>query len=200
MTHPVFVMHDANAKVIRAQLFFLSIALIFMSTSNVTLSEDSSILGIGIKGLELDHLIALIASVVLYQLVHFVWVSWESLVEWRLRLTALGTGSWGGNGLKVSYEDEALKVRQTTLYAYIIDVLDSKLNQSEAEKFSSEIAETLNADHVQKALLRFDSSFKMFCRIQNIRWIVIEFGVPLALGLTGLFLASVKFELLDCLS
>lgn len=200
MMHPVFVMHDSNTKVIRAQLFFLSISLSFLSTSSINLSKQSSVLGIGIEGLELDHLLLVISAVVVYQLIHFVWVSWESFAEWKLRLTALDTGGWGGGGISIAAEDEDTKVRQTTLYAYIVDIFDHTLSSGDKDKAIEDVTKMLADSRIEDALARFDDSFKMFCRMQNIRWLVIEFGLPLLLGIISLYFAAKKYGVFDCVA
>lgn len=195
MTHPVFVTHDTNAKVIRAQLFFLSTSLIFISTSSITISDKSSVLGIGIEGLELNNLLLLLSIVIAYQLVHFTWASWESFLEWRVRLTALDTGGFGGGGLRISAEDEATKVRQTTLYAYVVKILPQSLSSDDKEKITSELEKCLISERVHESLVRFDLYYKMFWKSQNIRWLILEFGLPLLLGVCSLGLAANKYGL-----
>lgn len=211
MSHPVFLTHDTNAKIIRAQLFFFSVSTLFLVNSQVTVGDHSSILGISLQGLTQSHLLSILAILLVYQTIHFVWASWESIGEWRVRQTALGTGGWDGGGRKISAEDERDKVRQTTLYVFMVDVLESELktvgsriekitedsqqkNREELDKALNRIVETLTIDRIGDSLWRFDNWFKMFCKMQNYRWVILEFLLPLLLSFAAL-LSSLSYIL-----
>ncbi|MHC4337552.1 MAG: hypothetical protein ACYSTG_06330 [Planctomycetota bacterium] len=51
-----------------------------------------------------------------------------------------------------------------------------------------EIQKTLNADRVPASLDRFDSWFRIFLKSQNIRWLLIEFGLPVSLSGYAIYL------------
>lgn len=205
MEHPVFLMHDSSAKIIRAQLFFLSVSAILLVASGITIGEGSSILGISVDGLTQKHVLWTLASLIFYQILHFLWASWESFCEWRLRQSALDTGGWGGGGIKILEENEALKVRQTTLYAYMTDVLGHDLNKlrniisknsdlddnetREAKAILKNICESIESPRVDDAMWRFDNWFRMFCKSQNWRWLLLEMLLPLLLGIAAIALA-----------
>lgn len=206
MEHPVFLMHDNSAKIIRAQLFFLSISTILLVVSGIAIGERSSILGISVEGLTLKHVLWVLVCLILYQMLHFLWASWESFCEWRLRQSALDAGGWGGGGIKILEENEALKVRQTTLYSYMTYVLDSDLkglhekinhlaeNGSEKELKDIEsainrISDAFHSPRIDDSMWRFDNWFKMFCKSQNWRWLLLEMLLPLVLGFVAIILS-----------
>lgn len=209
MDHPVFIMHDNAAKIVRVQLFFLSISSIFLAYSGVSVGEGSSILGIRLEGLKNSHIFWLTSFLVAYQMIHFLWSSWESFCEWRIRQSALDSGGIGGSGIKITKEDEGLKIRQTTIYSYLNHTLGhdlnnlrkeiSSFNESEAKDKAKKIESHLNDlyrhlkdPRIINSLWRFDNWFKMFCRAQNIRWLILEVSLPVALGIWALTLSLSK--------
>jgi hypothetical protein len=203
MEHPVFLGHDANAKIIRAQLFFLSVTTIFLTNSSIKVSSGSTVLGIGLEGLTTAHILKVLLFLIAYQIIHFSWASVESFYEWRARLTALDTGGWGGGGVQISSEDI------DTLYAYITDIVNHDLKElgklaaktqpentsqhnQEVEKILTRITETLTHHRTSDALWRFDNWFKLFCKIQNIRWFFLELFTPIALGFIAIYFIIVN--------
>lgn len=106
MKHPIFIGHDANARIIRAQLFFISVATIFIVHFDIQIASDSSVLGIKLKNLTTDHVLWLALILIVYQIIHFILVSCEAVLEWWTRQTALDTGGWGGGGMNIILEDE----------------------------------------------------------------------------------------------
>lgn len=52
------------------------------------------------------------------------------------------------------------------------------------------VTETLESNRVPVSLARFDNRFQIFLRSQNLRWLVIEAGLPLLLGSYALLLLN----------
>ncbi len=53
-----------------------------------------------------------------------------------------------------------------------------------------EVNKTLDANRVPASLERFDSWFKVFLKSQNIRWLLIEFLLPISLGIWAVYLLT----------
>lgn len=206
MDHPVLLAHDSTAKIVRAQLFFIAVSTLLLSSTSITIGEGSSILGIQLEGLTSKHIFTVASLLLAYQILHFLWASFESVYEWRARLTALDTGGWGGGGIRIADEDQKIKIRQTTLYAFFTSVLNSDLlNARELlEKIETpensatikdlakpleRIADVLCNPRVEESLWRFDNWFKMFCKMQNYRWLILDFSIPIILGVSALICA-----------
>ena len=186
MTHPVFLMHDGNSKIIRIQLMVFSSIVIILSNESMTIKGNIRILGVNIDGFTEIYFFSIMFWLLSYQLIHFLWVSTESFTEWRLRQTALETASWGGNGLIVKSMDQNIKARNNTLYAYLHDVIiDGTDYDKKIEKLNDAFKE-IESSNLSKALWRFDHWFKMFNKFQNWRWISIEFGLPATIGVLGI--------------
>ncbi|WP_306607384.1 hypothetical protein [Azonexus sp.] len=210
MEHPVFLAHDSHARIIRAQLFFVAFSTIFLIWSEVKIGDESSILGIRLDGLTTEHVLLIVLFLLSYQIVHFLWISWESILEWRIRQTALDTGGWGGGGIKISSKDPSEKVRQTTLYAYLKDVVHldiDKIRSSSTDESSikindisqslSSIKNILESERISDSLWRFDNWFKMFYKAQNCRWLFLDFLLPLVLGVVAIALV-IKVLFFQC--
>lgn len=206
MDHPVFFMHDNTAKLIRAQLFFLSISTILLAGSGITMTGDSSILGIKVSGLTRTHMLWILVLLLLYQTLHFLWASWESFCEWRLRQSALDAGGWGEGGIRIADKNQSLKIRQTTLYCFMTYVLESDLNNlyqkisnlathdnprdlAGIEDSINKLRETLETSRIDDAIWRFDNFFRMFCKSQNWRWLILEMLLPIGLGVVAIVLS-----------
>lgn len=211
MKHPVFLMHDTNAKLIRAQLFFLSVASIFLVAGGIEISHGASILGIQIENLSIQHLYVLLSILLIYQMIHFGWSSVEAFVEWRLRLTALSTAKHGGRGLILEPRDEKDDARQNTVYAFIFNGIKEKIKAAESklcsealgkekslEEIKSELKKIqnfLDSHEIKESMSRFDKWYIFFSKAQNIRWFTLEFMLPLILG--SIALITLLFEILN---
>lgn len=51
-----------------------------------------------------------------------------------------------------------------------------------------EVKKTLDANRVPASLERFDGWFKIFLKSQNVRWLLIEFLLPISLGIWAVYL------------
>lgn len=56
----------------------------------------------------------------------------------------------------------------------------------------AQIEKTLTSARIPVSLRRFDSWFLFFLKSQNIRWLIIDAGSPLALGLTALLMLGMQ--------
>jgi hypothetical protein len=189
LAHPVFLMHDAGTKVIRLQLILVSFFALIISLPEINLTGTVNFLGISISGVTEQRIFSIIFWVLLYQLSHFIWASWEAWLEWRIRQTALDTASHGSFGLKIKHDDDLLAVRNTTIYAYIIDLIGNITSETPEDlwkRLDSYFLERSNS-RIELAFVRFDSLFLMFNKFQNWRWVLIEFGAPFVLSILALF-------------
>ncbi|MDO3381068.1 hypothetical protein [Gilvimarinus algae] len=204
LQHPVFIKHEPGTRIVKAQLLFFSLSAIALLISDLDIGPNSSILGINLVDLEKSDILWLLFSIIIYQLSHFFWISIESFSEWRVRQTALDTGGWDGGGDRITEEDLTLKVRNTSIYRFLIRGLlydaekikesanalgtksDKELKQIQTSL--DNILELLRTPRLDDALWRFDHWFLMLCKMQNYRWLMFEFLIPIALGVFALSL------------
>lgn len=203
LKEPVFIGHDARSQIVRVQLFFLSAVTIVYSALGLKINPSSSIFGLRFDGLNDGSFKAILLVVLIYMVIHFVWLSADAFLEWRLRIT--GTRSAFITTAKNASEhaDYPNNPRQSTLYHYYseemldkLSSLDSMITISSAnfdnvDKQSihaniSKLIESVEDPRVSVSLRRFDNWFKYFQISQNLRWFFIEFLFPLLLGLVAI--------------
>lgn len=126
--------------------------------------------------------------VVAYLVVHFGWNSITHFQQWRLRVTgtrlAFKTGRSPGLYLeddeRGDYPDDP---RQSTLYTWWL--VQAKQLASNPETPDG----VMSSERIHPSLDRFDRWFRLFQWNQVARWLVIEWGLPLALGVWAIWLA-----------
>ena len=232
---PVFIGFDDKTTKIRTSLFLLSVVSIGYALGGLQIDENSSFLGLKFTGLNDELFRTGLLVTMVYLLVHFLWNSVDTFVEWMLRISgtrvAFTTGSFYGN----KNCDYPKHPRQSTLYNWwkgqsgILDVVDTRWKsiQSQAVKtrqdtdkqqdkldplgqkalidlqrtlkallekadnihlMQEELKKLYGAERIEVSLQRFDSWFKLFLQSQNLRWITIEFSLPVGLALWAIYL------------
>jgi hypothetical protein len=87
-----------------------------MALANLRINADSSILGLRFTGLSDLVIRFTLAAIILYLLFHFVWVSWDSFLEWKLRITGTRSAFQTGSFWASEHVDFPSDPRQSTLY------------------------------------------------------------------------------------
>lgn len=117
---PVFIGFDDKTAKIRTSLFLLSVVGLGYALGDLHIQEGSSFLGLKFTGLD-DNLFRMgLLVTITYLLVHLLWNSYDSFMEWRVRISgtrlAFQTASYFGNTNKDSPQD----ARQSSLYHWWI--------------------------------------------------------------------------------
>lgn len=113
---PVFVEFPENVWKIRTNLMATSgVALVF-AFGSLHIGKESTALGIQFTGLTDETVGRGLCAMLIYLLVHFLWSSFDSLMEWRLRITGtrltfITTGMFSNDTC-----DYPTDPRQSTLY------------------------------------------------------------------------------------
>jgi hypothetical protein len=87
LKEPVAAQFSEQAWKIRTSLFIASTIALVVALANLRINADSSILGLRFTGLSDPVIRFTLAAIILYLLFHFVWVSRDSFLEWKLRIT-----------------------------------------------------------------------------------------------------------------
>jgi hypothetical protein len=147
-----------------------------------------------------------------------VWLSIEAFQEWRIRLTGSTQVYSSGSSYGSGYEDYTDNPRQSTLYNFVrshfvknrkdgfskntlsnrIAWLEGELlkipeterpkDWSSTQQQIKELQNILTDGRLVVSIKRFDRWFMYFHRIQNYRWLLLDFLLPLVLGFTGITL------------
>lgn len=150
---PVQTELTENAWKIRTNLMLAAVVSIAVVFADLHIEPDSQILGLKFKGLNDTVLTNGLIAVVSYLLIHFLWSSFDSILEWRLRITGTKVAFVTTARLASEHGDYPNNPRQSTLYNWwksearkiekissTSDEIDSKLRAWETtlkEKFSN---------------------------------------------------------------
>jgi hypothetical protein len=108
---------DDNTLKIRRNLLLIASLAIFLNHFGLSISEGS----VSVLGTKIDHLsnqairVGLLVSLG-YHLVHFTWIVWEHLFEWRVRLTGTKLERITAGTFASEAGDYPSDPRQSTLY------------------------------------------------------------------------------------
>lgn len=218
MGNPVFIGYDTKTQIVRTQLFLFSTIAIVFGAYDFQIVSETSFLGVKFKGLSTDVFNTVMTVALGYLIVHFVWLSIETFQEWRIRLTGSKQSSLSGMVYNSLYDDHTDNPRQSNLYNYVIKNLVRnrkdgfsknslsnriawlegellKIPETERPEDWSSIQQQikqlhtlLTNDRLVVSINRFDRWFMYFHRIQNYRWLLLDFLLPLVLGFTGITL------------
>lgn len=144
---PVSAEFAENVLKVRRNLLISSGVSILAVTASAKLDPKASILGFKFIGLTDEMMRAGLLAATLYLLIHFVWYVFDSLLEWRLRVTgtrvAFVTGAKAGSE-HADYPDDP---RQSTLYSWWLDrarqLQHSSVNLTALDKILAEWEEAV---------------------------------------------------------
>lgn len=235
LSEPVLVSFPDNVKKVRNHLMILCFVSLFLTLGDIGIDPSSTFFGLKFNNLDDELIFYGLVVLLIYQLIQFVWYSYDALQEWELRTTGTKGAFSPVNDMNLDesiHPDFPSDARNSTLYywwktqtKYIGDLQplfnDAKekmdqfekrvheatdrdslsrdtmnisihvmpLKESWAEVSSSlkAIKDTLGSDQIPKSLGTFDRRFRFFLVSQNLRWILIEYAVPIILASVSLY-------------
>lgn len=113
---PAFSEFPENAWKVRTNLILAAVISISVVFGDLHIEPDSQILGLKFKGLTDTVLTNGLIAVVAYLLIHFLWVSIDALLEWRLRVTGTKVAFVTTGRFSSEHGDYPSDPRQSTLY------------------------------------------------------------------------------------
>jgi len=162
---PIAAGLDDEAKKVRRNLLAVSFICLCVSFLGVSISADSTFVGIKLINLKPSHIRIALGSLAAYFLFHFIWQAWESYGEWCLRLTgtrlAFTTGSTWGNEA-CDYPNDP---KQSTLYNWwlnqskIFQDSDDACGFSDIKKTIQELNSSITNNSVVG--INFDKELKL---------------------------------------
>lgn len=87
LSMPVLVSFPDNVKKIRNHLMILSFIALFLTLGKVGIDPSSTFFGLKFKNLDDELIFNGLIVLLVYQLIQFVWYSYDSLQEWEIRTT-----------------------------------------------------------------------------------------------------------------
>lgn len=204
LSEPMFADMTDNELKIRRNLLIVSFISIFVSVSGIHIDESVVIWGITFKYLTPDKIYFALWLICFYLFLHFSWISIHIGVELTLRArgarNSISMYKWWFNEIRevnnlilptktVIEHCEKLKAVDVNNKENIDAVLTSSSNIQNYLKRMTSLAET---PFFQNSLKNYDKWYIRFINSQNLRWIIIEIGLPIIMGLVTLVLLGSK--------
>ena len=165
---PFFGDFPENALKVRRNLVILSVILIAINLGGIQINSSSTFLGLRFDGLNSVFLLQILSYINLYLLIHFSWCAFDSILEWKIRIT--GTRLAFVTTARLSSEDGDYPndARQSTMYSWWIaqakkignlkgkiETIESQIKVSQ-ERLDKAVAETdsVNMSNLSSSVLQ----------------------------------------------
>lgn len=210
---------DTNTQRIRRNLIATSIvAYIYAVSSSGIDTNGSSFGGIKFSNLDTSYIQLLLVISLTYFLLHFIWAAIDHLKENRLRLTGIvipmvtnGAVFGGTHDLHPNTDQE----RQSSIFSWwwkernktdgfkqALEEIEKNIDKQSHETALKSINQNLEAikhkaSYIEESLSRFEKGFWHYQRSQLLRWLILDFSIPVALGLSAI--VAVTKGMIQCL-
>lgn len=207
---------DVNAQRVRRNLIATSvITIVFVLGSNGMDVSSSSFLGLRFVDVNVDFLLTFLAVCLFYFCVNFVWSLRDHFRENRLRLTGIAVPM----ARRASYisrnhelEPNVGSERQSTIHSWwkgsqkiaegqkeLMNRIEGHIQMEELQPAVNSIKNLLErigsqAEYIEFALRRYEEGFWLHLRSQLLRWLILEYFMPIVLGLFAI--SALIFELI----
>ncbi len=210
LSEPVYGELPEESYKIRRNLLATSVIAFFTLNAGININDGVVFAGITFKSVDELKVNTGLFLFNLYFLVHFMWIAAHSFTEWRIRLTGIRKyepiSKWWLHQLQ---NNEKLWLVSNDVIKHIemansLDIKDeskvSELKQSTNNlMFYLKHMKTISDEGVfESSLKRFDKWYKMLGNSQNLRWLIIEMGFPVLLGISTSYLLAVEIFRLSC--
>ncbi len=205
---------DTNTQRIRRNLIITSvITFILVYASNGIDNDKSSFAGIKFTNLEPDYIAALLILSLGYFLLHFIWAASDHLKENTLRLTgvAIPMASQGMmfTGINTLHPNTDQK-KHSSIFSWWteqrnkVDNINQVLDEVRAKAELGNLKDSLSkidaeiikinhtASYLNEAITRMEKGFWKFQRSQLIRWVLLDFSIPVLMGILSFIAALLK--------
>lgn len=88
MSEPVNIELTESVKKIKNNIMIMSFIAIFMVWNKISINPKSSFFGLTFDGLDNNKIYLGLLLVLFFSLIHFIWCSFDSFTEFRIRVTA----------------------------------------------------------------------------------------------------------------
>lgn len=119
--NPVIAEFPENTIKVRRNLLLASSISIFLILGGARLDTESAILGFKFIGATDAHVRTGLLLVTGYFFIHFLWLTWDYFLEWRLRITGTRLAFITGARFTSGDADYPSDPRQSTLYSWWAD-------------------------------------------------------------------------------
>ncbi|MGF1696584.1 hypothetical protein L4C54_12995 [Vibrio lamellibrachiae] len=208
----------------RRNILITSCMAIAIITFNVGIDNSKPInfLGIPLTNITIEHVKLMMFFIIIYQLIHFLWRAYDEWWVWRLKLTDNGEPKGQGANDDSTWIRSVYDIGQFT-FCPLEPTYEKRLEQllTQQVKFADNPKDTsyqeLDADALAKIFVekvysssgikqdmeridRFEKHIKGYSIQQNLRFHILEIGIPTALSAIALTLTfNATIEILTVL-
>jgi len=168
LSEPIFIGFSDSVKKVRNHLMILCFVSLFLTLGGIGIDPSSTFFGLKFKNLDDNLIFTGLIILLTYQLIQFVWYSYDALQEWELRTT-------GTNGAFPPVDESNLdekvhpdfptEARNSTLYywwktqAKYIDNLKPLLNEAKEkmDELEKRVHEATDRDSLSRDTLNISS-------------------------------------------
>ncbi len=207
---PIEDLPESSHRVRRNLIIFASLALFYRLSGVRFKSECSNILGFGFENIGEKSISVILFLIVLYHFVHFSWLAIEHAMHNYILLSRTSPKNHIPTGIGYTdlseewnlyiwwkkhfknfdkqFQNAENKIRE------LLEFNQKKAEDSKADAWVKQIQQAesfLNGMNgtlielraIEKPLKRFDDKYKSYILTQKFRWIFLELGLPVLLGL-----------------
>lgn len=189
---------DSNSQRIRRNLIITSMIGFFLTIGSSGISvNDSSFFGVKFVNINKDFIHIVIILTLCNFIIHFLWSTIDHYKENRLRLTGLRIpiASYSMEMGSTILEPITSEERQSTLHSWwsgnVVDVIEGykKILESNNGSLGGMNTESLDEilGYMDVALRRYEIGFWKHNRSQCLRWIIMDFTMPLLMGFSAIW-------------
>ncbi|MBI5900215.1 MAG: hypothetical protein HZB40_13410 [Rhodocyclales bacterium] len=176
---PAFAEFPQNAWKIRTNLIMASVISVTVALAGLHIDRDSTLLGLKFNGLNDFVFRTGLFWITLYLLLHFIWSAFDSLLEWRLRITGTKVAFVTTGVFSSEHADYPSDPRQSTLYnwwkgeATKIGDIAAKLSEIENQlrewdaRLSTRFADQADALNVANASTSISSAREAVVKLER---------------------------------
>ena len=208
LTKPVFIGFSEETIRVRRNLLTIAFLTVFYNFSGIAITGFSFLGIIFSKIPDKEFLDTTIFLLLLYHFVRFIWQSLDAFQECKIRITGTNALFMRNDNKKENSEDYTIDPRQSSLLNWLwkrTKPANNNLIQIESKacdfiKFAGSDAyqitqdlynmkalmEVLDSNRTFVSLRRFENFYKCFSYSQILRWLVLEFGLPVVLTLIAM--------------
>lgn len=198
---------DSNTQRIRRNLIVTSVIGYFFSFGSTGINSNSSFGGVKFDGLDTNSIRFLILFGLLNFIIHFIWATLDHFKENKYRLTGIAipmisfsTSATSRHQLEPNTND----AKQSSIYSWwrnhrnLLEEYKKLLSSTEdstkeINSIKRRIEDLENYfPYINESLKRFDLGFWEYQRSQLLRWIILDIGFPLIIGIISLILMLVQ--------
>lgn len=198
---------DSNSQRIRRNLVVTSVVAFFLSIGSSGIDpKNSSFVGIKFNEVRVEIIQIMIVLALIYFFIHFLWASLDHFKENKLRLTGIVMPMIRGNSFDPNTHEES----QSTMHSWWTSEMDltkeyrklltdMKKHAIKDQQESVIGLMTLRMDelegksaYIYEALKSYETSFWYHQRSQLLRWIILDFSIPLIIGFVSLILLLIR--------